>query len=101
MQSRMTVLRREGRSLESRIEKALADLRKAPPRLLGVVLITASTGVSSRHRDRAFVYIHPYVRGTFFHGRLLRMRLCRPDGNPRLGSHPCVKPRLRMESVVP
>ena len=40
MQSRMTVLRREGRSLVSRVEKALADLRKAAPRLLGVVLIS-------------------------------------------------------------
>jgi hypothetical protein len=39
MQSRMTVLRREGRSLISRVEKVLADLRKAGPRLLGVVLI--------------------------------------------------------------
>ena len=38
LQSRMTVLRREGRSLESRIETALADLRKAAPRLLGAVL---------------------------------------------------------------
>ncbi|MES0385597.1 MAG: hypothetical protein ABUJ98_13555 [Hyphomicrobium sp.] len=36
----MTVLRREGRSLLSRVEKALADLRKAAPRLLGVVLIS-------------------------------------------------------------
>ena len=36
----MTVLRREGRSLVSRIEKAVADLRKAAPRLLGVVLIS-------------------------------------------------------------
>ena len=40
MQSRMTVLRREGRSLVSRVEKALADLRKAASRLLGVVLIS-------------------------------------------------------------
>ncbi len=39
MQSRMTVLRREGPSLLSRIEKALADLRKAAPRLLGAVLV--------------------------------------------------------------
>ena len=39
MQNRMTVLRREGRSLLSRIEKALANLRKAAPRLLGAVLI--------------------------------------------------------------
>ena len=39
MQSRMTVLRREGRSLVSRVEKALADLRKAAPRLPGGVLV--------------------------------------------------------------
>ncbi len=36
----MTVLRREGLSLLSRVEKALADLRKAVLRLLGVVLIS-------------------------------------------------------------
>ena len=40
VQNRMTVLRREGRYLVSRIEKAFADLRKAASRLLGVVLIS-------------------------------------------------------------
>ena len=39
----MTVLRREGRSLRSRVEKAFADLRKARPRLLGVVLISPTS----------------------------------------------------------
>jgi hypothetical protein len=42
MQSRMTVLRREGRSLLSRVEKALADLRKAGPRLLRAVLVPST-----------------------------------------------------------
>ena len=39
MQSRMSVLRREGRSLVSRVEKALADLRKAAPCPFGFALI--------------------------------------------------------------
>jgi len=44
MQSRMTMLRREGRSLVSRIEKALAaDLRKTAPRLLGAVLVSPTS----------------------------------------------------------
>jgi len=42
LQSRMTVLRREGRSLQSRVEKALADLRKAGPRLLRAVLVPST-----------------------------------------------------------
>jgi len=45
-------------------------------------LLTAPTGESNRYRDRALVDIHPYVRGTLFHDRFLRMRLCRPRQQP-------------------
>ena len=48
----MTVLRREGRSLESCIEKTSASLRKAASRLLGVVL--ASSTPTSFTRLRGF-----------------------------------------------
>ena len=48
----MTVLRREGRSLISRVEKAEAFLRKAAPRLLGAVLAPSTrTSLTSRLGD--------------------------------------------------
>ena len=51
----MTVLRREGRSLVSRVEKAEASLRKAAPRLLGAVLVPSTrTSLSSSLDDSFF-----------------------------------------------
>ena len=43
---------------------------------------------SNRYRDRALVHVHPYVRGTFIHDRLLRTRLCRPKRQTAIGFTP-------------
>ena len=51
----MTVLRREGRSLVSRVEKVWTSLRKAAPRLLGAVLVPSTrTSLTSRLNDPFF-----------------------------------------------
>ena len=50
----MTVLRREGRSLVSRVEKTWTSLRKAAPRLLGAVLVPSTRTSLTSHWDDPF-----------------------------------------------
>ena len=55
LQGRMTMLRREGRSLISRVEKVWTSLRKAAPRLLGIVLVPSTrTSLTSHSNDSFF-----------------------------------------------
>lgn len=51
----MTVLRREGRSLISRVEKAEAFLRKAASRLLGAVLVPSTRTSLRSHLGDPFL----------------------------------------------
>jgi hypothetical protein len=51
----MTMLRREGRSLISRVEMVWTSLRKAAPRLLGIVLVPSTrTSLTSHSNDSFF-----------------------------------------------